>query len=169
MTKPLVNIPRNNTASKVSLELRQIHALRCWQEKLQAVESVFARLVFVSRLRDASGRYVDSYLSRVYSPKTCHQIVSDVHLQIFRHWLQISAKAKLSDLRRYHVTTCAQGLATDRTWSQLCRELIPSGISITELTFFSETVNKLRSIVVGPPNEHATVTHSLGQNPVFDT
>jgi hypothetical protein len=62
---------------RVSSELRQTHALRCWQETVQLIESVFARLVFVSRLRDSSGRYADPYLNRVCSLRACHQIIAD--------------------------------------------------------------------------------------------
>ncbi len=150
MTKQSVNSPRSSTVFRVNSELRQAYALRCWQEKLQAIESVFARLIFVSWLRDSSGRYVDPYLNRVCSPRICHQIVADAHLQIFRNWLQISARSKLSDIRKYQVTLCSKSLATERIWSEFCRDLVPSGISITELALFFGTMKRLRYIVVAP-------------------
>src|SRR5712664_3042200 len=92
-------------------ELRRTHALRRWEERLQQTDSVFARLVFVSQLRDASGRYMDSFLLRSFSDHTCHQIIANAHRQIFREWLQLSARSKLRDLRKYNDAIC-QGAAS---------------------------------------------------------
>ena len=68
-------------------ELRRTHALRRWEERLQQTDSVFARLVFVSQLRDAPGRYIDPFLRRWFSIRTYHQIVANAHREIFREWL----------------------------------------------------------------------------------
>ena len=133
-------------------ELRRTHALRCWEERLQQTDSVFARLVFVSQSRDASGRYVDPFLARSFSARTCHKIIAGAHRQIFREWLELSARSKLRDLRKYSDTIC-QGVSAaavpDVAWTNLCREVIPSGISITELNLFCETAQRLAHIVFG--------------------
>ena len=129
-------------------ELRQTHALRCWEERLQQTDSVFARLVFVSQLRDASGRYMDSFLLRSFSGRTCHQIVANAHRQIFREWLELSARSKLRDLRKYNDAICQGATAAkEAAWTSLCREVIPSEISITELNFFCETAQRLAHIM----------------------
>jgi hypothetical protein len=129
-------------------ELRRTHALRRWEERLQQTDSVFARLVFVSQLRDASGRYMDSFLLRSFSDRTCHQIIANAHRQIFREWLQLSARSKLRDLRKYNDAICQGATAAkEAAWTSLCREVIPSGISITELNFFCDTAQRLAHIV----------------------
>src|SRR5262249_61130385 len=79
-------------------ELRRTHALRRWEERLQQTDSVFARLVFVSQLRDASGRYIDSFLLRSFSTRSCHQIVANAHRQIFRERLNLRARPKVAPL-----------------------------------------------------------------------
>ena len=129
-------------------ELRRTHALRRWEERLQQTDSVFARLVFVSQLRDASGRYIDSFLLRSFSGRSCHQIVANAHRQIFREWLELSARSKLRDLHKYNDAICQGGAAAkEAAWTSLCREVIPSGISITELNFFCETAHRLAHII----------------------
>ena len=129
-------------------ELRRTHTLRRWEERLQQTDSVFARLVFVSQLRDASGRYIDSFLLRSFSSRSCHQIVANAHRQIFREWLELSARSKLHDLRKYNDAICQRAAAAkEAAWTSLCREVIPSGISITELNFFCETAQRLAHII----------------------
>ena len=129
-------------------ELRRTHALRCWEERLQRTDSVFARLVFVSQLRDASGRYVDPFLRRSFSGRTCHQIVANAHREVFREWLALSARSKLRDLRSYNDAICHKAATVpEGAWTQLCREAIPSGISITELNHFCETAQRLAHFI----------------------
>src|SRR5713101_3493479 len=91
-------------------ELRRTHALRRWEERLQQTDSVFARLVFVSQLRDASGRYADPFLQRWFSRRACHQIVANAHREIFREWLELSARSKLQDLRKYNDAICHKAI-----------------------------------------------------------
>ncbi len=124
-------------------ELRRIGALRLWEERLQETDSVFARLVFVSQLRDASGRYVDPFLLRVFPARTCHRIVADAHRQVFREWLALSARTKLRDFQRYCDAICHRKGAGETAWTSLYRELVPSGISINELSLFSENTRRL--------------------------
>jgi hypothetical protein len=128
-------------------ELRRVHALRCWEERLQQSDSMFARLVFVSRLRDASGRYVDPFLLRAFPPRTCHEILVAAHRQIFRDWLRLSARSKLRDLQRYSHAICQRAGVEEAAWTSLCRELIPSGISIDELNLFCETAKRLAHLI----------------------
>lgn len=128
-------------------ELRRFHDLRLWEERLQAIDSVFARLVFLSQLRDPSGRYVDPFLLRVFAPRRCHQIVADAHRQVFREWLGLSARAKLSDFQRYCDAICMRSAACETAWISLCRELIPSGISIDELNLFGGDAKRLAYII----------------------
>ncbi len=128
-------------------ELRRIQALRLWEERLQDSDSVFARLVFVSQLRDASGRYADPFLARVFSPRNCHKILSDAHRQVFREWLGMSARTKLRDLHKYRDTICQRRPPAEAAWASLCRELVPSAISINELNLFCETAKRLAYVI----------------------
>ena len=138
-------------------ELRRTHALRCWEQRLQQIESVFARLVFLSQLRDGSGRYVDQFLQRSFSARTCHYIVARAHVEVFREWLGLSARLKLRDLRKYNDAICrVAGPATEAAWTNLCREVIPSGISITELNFFCGTAQRLGYLLCRKDRETST-------------
>jgi hypothetical protein len=132
-------------------ELSRIQARRLWEARLQESDSVFARLVFVSQLRDASGRYADPFLRRLFPSRTCHQLVSDAHREVFREWLTLSARMKVRDLKRYCNTICASETSDKTAWTCLCAELVPSGISINELRLFSEDVKRLTHMVHRQP------------------
>jgi hypothetical protein len=130
-------------------ELRRIHVLRSWQERLQEIEPVFAQLIFVARLRDISGNYVHADLRKVFSLDVCHQILSRIHRELFIKWLSMSARDRLRDLRKYNETLCSSAVrARETDWQILCRELVPSGVSITELALFFETMEKMRCFVI---------------------
>jgi hypothetical protein len=128
-------------------ELRRIHALRLWEERLQASDSVFVRLVFVSQLRDAAGRYADPFLLRVFSARGCHTMVADAHRQVFREWLGMSARLKLRDFKKYRDALCQRTAPSQAVWSTLWSRLVPSGISIAELDLFCETVKRLAEVI----------------------
>jgi len=128
-------------------ELRRIHDLRLWEERLHGIDSVFARLAFVSQLRDASGRYVDPFLLRAFAPRRCHQIVANAHQQVFREWLGLTARVKLRDFQKYCNAICTSSAAGETEWTSLCCELIPSGISIDELNLFGGDAKRLARII----------------------
>ena len=125
-------------------ELRRALALRQWEARLQQTDSVFARLVYLSTLRNDSGRYVDAFLLRFFSGRTCHETLMKVHRQTFREWLYLSARAKSRDLRKYSDTIMNRS-ATESAWNQLS-EVIPAAISIDELNLFCETAKQLAPI-----------------------
>jgi len=128
-------------------ELRRIQVLRVWEERLQGSDCIFARLVFLSQLRDASGRYADPFLVRVFPSRSCHKIVADAHLQVFREWLGLDARLKLRDFRKYCAAICQRSAPREAEWTSLCRDLVPSGISIDELDLFCGTANRLAHVI----------------------
>jgi len=132
-------------------ELRRTHALRAWEERLQGSDSVFVRLVFVSHLRDESGRYVDPFLVPVFSACGCHDILAAAHRQVFREWLGMSARLKLRDFLKYRDAICQRKPPTEAAWFSLWRALVPSGISIDELNLFCETAKRLSEVICGRP------------------
>ena len=123
-------------------ELRRTQAIRHWQERLQDADCLFARLIYVSCLRDASGRYVDPYLLGICPARMCNMILAEVHREIFREWLQLSLRSKMKDLKAYS-DSVTKGTDDECAWVALCREAIPSGISIQELKLFREAVKRL--------------------------
>jgi len=135
------------TVLSSACELRRIGALRRWERRLQKSDSVFARLVFVSQLRDSSGRYVDSFLMREFPARTCHGIVAEAHRQVFREWLALSTRTRLRDFRTYCYSICCKTEIAEAAWASLCRELVPSGISIDELSLFCETAKHLGQLI----------------------
>lgn len=142
---------RKASVANFDSELRRTHVLRLWEERLQNVDSVFAQLIFLSALRDDSGRYFDADLGKTFPAQICHQMLSQVHRDVFRQWLSMSARCRISDLRKYN-DTLLYASSTDsavREWPPLCRALVPSGISITELTLYFETMDKLAHVVLG--------------------
>jgi len=142
---------RRNSTSLISLdcELRRIQALRQWEDHLQESDCIFARLVYVSLLRDASGRYADPFLVGVFPARTSHKIVADAHRQIFREWLALDARIKLRDFQKYCQAICNQTPPREADWTGLCRELVPSGISIDELDLFCGMANRLAHVICG--------------------
>ena len=129
-------------------ELLRIHALRRWQARLQEVESVFARLVYVSSLLASSGRYAEPYLNQVFPPGACHRLLADVHRQVFREWLSLSLKCKIRDLQLYSEAICQpHAEASDLEWIRFCNGLVPSGITIAELTLFSGTTRRIARVI----------------------
>ena len=159
---------------RLDFELRRIHGLRLWEERLQRIDSVFARVVFVSQLRDAAGRYVDPFLLGVFTHRKCHQILADAHRHIFREWLGLSARVKLRDFQKYCDAICTRSVAGETTWKSLCRELIPSGISIDELNLFAGDARRLAHIIcpsTGSPShaqwrtrQERTNSRTMGDN-----
>src|SRR5580704_8236702 len=97
--------------------LYRIQSLRLWEDRLQASDSVFARLVFLSQLRDASGRYTDRFLLRTFSARSCHQIVADAHLQVFREWIALEARAKLRDFQKFCDAICQRMAPREAEWA----------------------------------------------------
>jgi len=128
-------------------ELRRIQVLRHWEGRVQRSDCVFAKLVFVSQLRDASGRYTDPLLVGAFPPRTCHRIVADAHRQIFREWLGLEARMKLRDFQKYCTAICQRSAPRESEWTRLCRDLVPSGVSIDELDLFCGTANRLAHVI----------------------
>jgi hypothetical protein len=132
----------------ITAELRRVHAKLLWQERIQEIDPLFAQVVYLARLRGPSGRYRDPVLSRVMSSTMCHRLIGDAHRHAFREWLALSLRAKCRDLRAYRASICLQpGERAIGAWSRLCRELVPSGVSITELTLFLNTAGKIAHIM----------------------
>jgi hypothetical protein len=130
---------------KLESELRRAVAFRQWESRLQQADSVFARLVFLSTLRDASGRYVDPFLLRFCSARVCHETIMGAHRQTFRTWLRLSARAKSRDLKKYS-DTIVSDIAAESAWLNLCRDVIPAALSIDELNLFCETAKQLAPV-----------------------
>ena len=132
----------------ITAELKRVHAKLLWQERIQEIDPLFAQIVYLARLRSASGRYRDPVLARVMSSTMCHRLIGDAHRHAFRDWLTLSLRAKCRDLRAYRASICLQpGEIPISSWSRLCRELVPSGVSITELTLFLDTAGKMAHIM----------------------
>jgi len=142
-------------------ELSRIQARRLWEERLQESDSVFARLVFVSQLRDASGRYADPFLRRMFPARTCHRLVSEAHRDVFREWLTLSARMKVRDLKRYCNTIWAAETSDKTAWTCLCPDLVPSGVSINELRLFAEDVKRLTQMVHRQLRSRNSRSHGL--------
>ena len=132
--------------ASLDCELRRIQALKLWEHRLCESDSLFVRLMFLSSLRDAAGRYADPFLLRVFSKRDCDRILSDAHRRLFREWLGMSARLKLRDFRIYRDAICHRSLP-DETGILLCRGLVPSGISIDELNLFCQTTKRLARLI----------------------
>lgn len=137
-------------------ELRRIQALRLWEDRLQSSDSVFVRLVFLSQLRDASGRYTDPFLAGLFSPRNCHKIIAGAHREVFREWLGLSARTKLRELQKYCQMICKRTPPEEAEWTTFCRELVPSPISISELNLFRETGKRLTRVICRRDGERRT-------------
>lgn len=138
---------RGKTVASLQCQLRRIGALRMWEERLQQSDSVFARLVFVSQLRDATGRYADPFLLRVFPARICHKVLGEAHRHVFREWLALSARLKLRDVQRYCAAICQRDGPGEVAWTSLCCELVPSGISINELNLFCGDAKRFAQII----------------------
>jgi hypothetical protein len=98
-------------------------------------------------LRDASGRYADAFLARVFPARVCHSILAQAHRQVFREWLGMSAQLQLRDFQKYRTAICQRTPPPDAVWSSLWRGVVPSGISIDELNLFTATAKRLEEVI----------------------
>jgi hypothetical protein len=132
----------------ITAGLRRVHTKILWQDRIQGIDPLFGQIVYLASLRSPSGRYRDPLLSRIMSPIKCHRFIADAHRQAFREWLSLNLRAKSRDLKTYRASICLQPAEiTAAAWNRLCRDVVPSRVSITELTLFLETASSLAHVI----------------------
>lgn len=72
-----------------------------FRHSLCDLESVFARLVYFSSLRDHDGRYNQSGLSADLDQEKTDRIIRAAHAEAFAEWLTLSLEGQKSDLDLY--------------------------------------------------------------------
>jgi hypothetical protein len=113
-------------------------AAQLWADKLRTIPSLFARLVYMSRLRRQNCRYFEPELSNRCGRSSCHQVIEVAHLGAFRQWLAMGLRAKTADLKPYIATLGFRGSAVRRPqeWLQLAPQIVPEGASEHERQLF---------------------------------
>ncbi len=109
------------TVNSISLDLQE-----AWTRKVETIPSVFARLIYLSQLRDNTGRYRNAEILELTSQANAHRLIRESHINAFRNWLTLTFREQTADLRRY---LCSLGrptneLLSSRAWTQLCTEVI---------------------------------------------
>ena len=114
-------------------------AAELWADKLRSIPSLFARLVYMSRLRRQKCRYFEPELSTLCGRSICHQVIERAHLAGFRQWLAMGLRAKTADLKPYIATLGFRGSAVRKpqAWLQLARQVVPDSASAHERQLFS--------------------------------
>src|SRR5215469_5700651 len=85
--------------STLEVRLDYEQARKWWFERLTRVGSEFARLFFLSTLRDAeSSRYFEARLAERTSVDCCHRVLLESHINTFRQWLALPTQRKIEDL-----------------------------------------------------------------------
>jgi hypothetical protein len=115
------------------------HAGELWADKLRTIPSLFARLVYMSRLRRQKCRYFEPELSALCGRSTCHQVIAEAHLAAFRQWIAMGFRAKTADLKPYIATLGFRGSAVRKPqdWLQLARQIVPEDASALERQLFA--------------------------------
>jgi hypothetical protein len=118
-------------------------AQELWAAKLRTVPSVFARIVYMSRLCGRTRRYFESELASISSRAICHQVVQHAHLASFRMWLTLGLRAKIADLRPYLASLGFRGspVRDSAVWIELARSVVPDTASDNERDVFVATLD----------------------------
>jgi hypothetical protein len=121
---------------------------------LAAIPSEYARLVYVSTLRDLpSGRYEHTGLSSRYPEGAVNEVLAASHEELFARILEMSLESQLSDLR-----ICLAGLGGELVkqagrWRELefYRALMPNGVAPNIRELFCSNLEALLSVVEAAP------------------
>lgn len=133
-------------------EGRGVDGVQLWRERVEAIPSLFARLILCSQLRDTSGNYFDEMLAEFVSAAECSQAIAATHRTTFQAWLKLDLKRKIADLKPYLETCSADVLHLPNReqaveWTQFCRDLAPSETSAPEIQFFIGTVQTVLRLI----------------------
>lgn len=117
---------------------------------LSAIPSEYARLVYVSTLRDLpTGRYLHAGLSSRYPEGAVNEVLTASHGELFARILEMPLEEQFADLQ-----TCLQGLGGELgkqagRWRELefYRALIPVGVTTQLRELFCANLDALLSVV----------------------
>ena len=68
---------------------------------LEPLDGSFARLEYLHRLRDPSGKYVHERLTTVYGADSVDQVLARCHEEVFERLLELPLTTQEEDLRRH--------------------------------------------------------------------
>ncbi|GAC1440613.1 MAG: hypothetical protein NVSMB58_37730 [Terriglobales bacterium] len=148
-------------ARKVIMAFREVKAAisrteveRMWTDRLDTIPSVFARLFYLSSLRQKNGMYAECAMSSLASGEIADEIIRRSHVLCFRIWLSMDLAQKTDDLEPYLRSLVPLGKQTEilaksrpENFTAVFRELIPSDASLLEIRFFLVTVSIVQKLV----------------------
>jgi len=76
-------------------------AVELWKRTLSQIPTRFARLVFISRLRDPGGRYVYGPLIEAMGREITDRTLASSHYLVFAEWIASSLADQKADLDAY--------------------------------------------------------------------
>lgn len=95
-------------------------AARVREDILAGLPGAFARLVYLSSLRDEnSGTYRHYALEARHTPEQCHAALLACHREIFYAWLRTSLEEQRDELRSYLGTLDEDRTTVLTTWKKL--------------------------------------------------
>src|SRR2546425_3992137 len=87
---------------------------------LSAIPGMFARLTYLSSLRDlSSGAYEHSGLEALYPSEAVKQALEQCHLELFKRILEVPLEAQVEDLRAFLARMQGELSSTVEHWRRL--------------------------------------------------
>jgi hypothetical protein len=134
-------------------------AEQLWQNKLESIPSVFARLIYVAGLKRDGVRYEEPDFTPLVSGPMANDIIRDSHVYWFGVWLSMDLRHKTEDLEP-HLKTLVPANPGEPSLSsipkaafgEVFRELVPADASPAESELFLGTLSIVEKLV----------THHLG-------
>jgi hypothetical protein len=117
---------------------------------LGAIPSEYARLVYVSTLRDlATGRYEHAGLAVCYPEGAVHEALLESHAEIFARILEMPLATQLVDLRACLASLGEELRSQAARWRELefYRVLVPTGVPPYIRELFCANLEALLSVV----------------------
>src|SRR4029450_12051535 len=109
----------------------------------QDIPSLFARIIYMSSLRNSRHKYTESEFISAFDRGICHRIIEEAHSSTFRVWLSMDWRAKAADLKPYLLTLGFRGSPFRQSlpWNHLCEDIVPNDASVNEVQLFLSTVH----------------------------
>jgi hypothetical protein len=129
----------------------QVLAAELRRDLLSSMHTVYARLVFLSGLRDAnSGTYEHFEVSARLGDDLCHRVLHAEHIHCYREWLAMSLEQQRADLMLYLVSVGLNRRQVLQTWLVTApyRSLVPLHTQPVEQDVFFSDMIALLSVLM---------------------
>lgn len=136
------------SSTSADTELTRSAPVDLWRRTLAQIPSAFGRLVYLSSLRDASGRYTHHGLAHLFGEAEADEALKRSHEAVFDDWLTLFLPQQKQDVEVYLEGLGTQPAQVIASWmrTEIYRTLAPSSARASQRRLFESDFRVLTEL-----------------------